>query len=151
MAEFKIEMGAMVEAPIFETHRRGRNWMATINENPRAPWGIERKFIPRGKGRFLYIVGESLVGSPIEFGADYFSGSGNRTPKRWFGVVREVTPDKIVIEEFSSPQEAINAATALRTTMNNKHDLKENLLKEKERLLDRIREIDEELMKLNNE
>ena len=36
----KIEDGAMVEAPIYEAHSRGKNWMATIEADPAAPGGL---------------------------------------------------------------------------------------------------------------
>jgi hypothetical protein len=105
-----IEDGAMIDAPVYEHHRRGKNWMAIITANPTAPGGLARQFVEHVGGRYYYIVSPDLVGKPVEFGADYYSASENRSPKRWYGVVRAVTDASIAIEHYSTATQAIKAA-----------------------------------------
>ena len=107
---YKIEDGAMVEAPVYETHQRGKNWMATIEADPAAPGGLAREFVKSGRGRYLYIVGPEVVGKAVEIAADYTSSGGKRHPKRWYGVVRSVTDSEITIEECETSAAAIAAA-----------------------------------------
>jgi len=47
--QFKVEDGALVEVPIYETHSRGRNWLAIIESDPQAPNGLKRQFVTNGK------------------------------------------------------------------------------------------------------
>lgn len=130
----KIEDGAMVEAPVYEAHRRGKNWMATIEADPAAPGGLAREFVKTGRGRYYYIVDASLVGKAIEIAGDYISGGGNRSRKRWYGVVRSVTDSEITIEQYETSAEAIRAARAGPDV--------EALEEERARLVARIAEID---------
>lgn len=106
----KVEDGAMVEAPVYESHARGKNWMATIEADPAAPGGLAREFVKKGRGRYFYIVGPEVVGKAVEIAADYTSSGGKRHPKRWYGVVRNVTDSEIVIDGFATADEAIKAA-----------------------------------------
>jgi len=106
----KIEDGAMVEAPVYETHKRGKNWMATIAPDPAAPGGVARTFVPRGRGKYYYIVSADLVGQPVEVGADYISSGGKRSRNRWYGVVRALTSEEIRIEHYETAAQAIAAS-----------------------------------------
>lgn len=124
----------MVEAPVYETHKRGKNWMATIEADPAAPGGLAREFIRNGRGRYLYIVGPEVVGKAVEIAADYTSSGGKRHPKRWYGVVRNVTGSEITIEEYETSAAAIAAA---RTGPD-----RVALEEERARLLARVAEID---------
>jgi hypothetical protein len=104
-----VRDGAMISAPVYEGHKRGKNWMATIAPDPAAPGGLARTFVPRGRGEYYYIVSTDLVGQPVEFGADYFSAGGKRHPKRWYGVVRALTGEEIRIEQYETAAQAIAA------------------------------------------
>lgn len=130
----KIEDGAMVEAPIYEAHSRGKNWMATIEADPAAPGGLAREFVKSGRGRYLYIVGPEAVGKAVEIAADYTSSGGKRRPKRWYGVVRNVTDAEIAIEHYETSAQAIAAARAGPD--------RAALEEERARLLARVAEID---------
>jgi len=59
-----VRDGAMLSAPVYEGHKRGKNWMAIINPDPTAPGGVARTFVPRGRGEYYYIVSTDLVGQP---------------------------------------------------------------------------------------
>lgn len=62
------------------------------------------------------------------------SGGGNRSRKRWYGVVRSVTDSEITIEQYETSAEAIRAARAGPDV--------EALEEERARLVARIAEID---------
>lgn len=103
-----IEDGAMIDAPIYESHKRGRNWMAVIAPDPAAPGGVARKFVMRGHGRYYYIVGRDLIGKAVEFGADYYSSSGRKKSCRWYGVVLTLTDSRIAIQQYEEAYRAID-------------------------------------------
>ncbi len=51
-----IQHGALMDAPVYQTHSRGKNWFATIKPNPTAPAGLDRKFHEKGKGDYYYLL-----------------------------------------------------------------------------------------------
>jgi hypothetical protein len=114
MRSFKIENGALVEVPIFEEHKRGRNWMAKISFDPRSPAGLSREFIKRARGKYYYIVEGLNAGDAVEFGADYNTTSGNRHTNRVYAAVVSITSTELVLELFSTPDEAIEAAKKIK-------------------------------------
>jgi hypothetical protein len=114
MRSFKIENGALVEVPIFEEHKRGRNWMAVITADPRKPGGLERRFLKRAGGKYFYMVEGLKVGDAIEFGADYWTSSGRRNTNRVYAAVVSITSTELVLELLSTPDEAIEAAKKIR-------------------------------------
>ena len=93
---WKIEDGALTQCPVWESHKRGKNWMASISINPASPGGLDRSFFAKAKGDSYYLIGvdgSSLSpGDAIEFGADYYSGSGRPSRDRWYGCVVRVVP-----------------------------------------------------------
>lgn len=140
----RLEMGAMTDVPIWEKHPRGKNWMAAIKNNPKAPGGVERKFFEKAHGNgYFYLVDGLSVGTPVEFGADYYTGGGNRVPRRWYGVVAEITEDTLVLDQYGTAREAVAAAEKRDSP-----DRRELLEREKERILARLKEIDAELADL---
>ncbi len=84
---YKIESDYLVDVPIYTTHRRGKNWMAKISKDPESPGGLARQFAKKGHGEYYYSVKDINVGDVLEFGADYYTGSGNKDPRRKYAVV----------------------------------------------------------------
>jgi len=107
----RVEYGATMGAPVWENHKRGKNWMATIQIDPTAPGGLRRSFVDKARGaEYFYLVSPDLLGKPVEIGADYYSGGGNKTAVRKYGVIRILTDEKIGIELFETARGAINAS-----------------------------------------
>jgi hypothetical protein len=99
--KFKVMGGALVEFPVYETHKRGRNWVALARYNPVIAGGIDRFWFNRGAGKVItaFIVPSDLgVDDVVEFGGDYVSGSGSRSPDRWYGVVEEITASHLTLK-----------------------------------------------------
>ena len=112
--EIKIEDNALIDAPIFCYHKRGKNWLASIKPNPKAPGGLERVFWERGRGPYFYIIPENLkLPVAVEFGADYYTGSGRKIPERLYGVIVKIEDDKIILEKYKTATQAIKRAKAL--------------------------------------
>jgi hypothetical protein len=107
---YSIELGALTQVPAWESHRRGKNWLAKIKKDPTGPGGLGRVFLPKAKGEYFYMINDLKVGDPIEFGADYYSSSNRATRCRKYFVVREITTEKMVCEKFETASEAIKAA-----------------------------------------
>ena len=104
--------GALTQAPIYEQHKRGKNWLAIIDTDPTKPGGLGRQFANRAHGEYLYLIENLREGQAIEFGADYYSGRGLKSPKRFYGVIRKITENTIEIEQFKTGKEAISASPA---------------------------------------
>lgn len=110
---YQIEDGALTTAPVWEDHKRGKNWAAVIVADPKSPGGLGHAFLPRANGRYMYQIGGLKVGQAIEFAGDYVGGSGRPTPNRWHGVIRAVEPDRLVCEKCATSAQAITLARAM--------------------------------------
>lgn len=110
LVAFAVREGAFVEVPVYTAHRRARNWAAIVKPNPRAPGGLDRRFLERARGRYYYMIEGLEPGQVIEFGADYYSYSGRRYPERWYGVVVSVAHDRVVFRPAKTQDEAFKFA-----------------------------------------
>lgn len=109
-----IAGGALLEAPIWETHHRGTNYLAIIEVNPTMPGGLGRQFINKGRGDCLYIVEQVAVLDAVEFAADYTTGVGRRYRNRWHGVVTAKSDSQMALIPCPSGTKAVLLATQLR-------------------------------------
>lgn len=139
--EFKIEDGALLSVPVFEDHSRGKNWLAVIAADPKAPNGLARDFQEKANGRYYYMTEFLESGQPIEFGADYIAASGNRSLKRWYGVIVSIDAEKLVLEKHDNAISALKAAEAPELPSR-----REMLEAEATRLRARLTEIEKELV-----
>ena len=64
-----LELGALTEVPVWESHERGTNFAATLTGlNPSSPGGLDRVFWKRAKGGYFYLVPDGLQpGALVEF------------------------------------------------------------------------------------
>jgi hypothetical protein len=98
IVRLSIELGALKQAPVYERHKRGKNWAAIVAKDPTAPGGLARKFLTGAKGEYFYMVsGDVVPGAVIEFGADYYTTSGSKRAERWYGVVVSVSDSELVL------------------------------------------------------
>lgn len=111
----RLEQGAMVNAPVYETHSRGKNWLAIIEKDPKSPGGLSRRFCEKAKGHYYYFITNLKKNDPVEFGADYYTGSGKPSRSRYYGVVISITDDEIIIERSETSCQAISRSQELRT------------------------------------
>ena len=109
----KIECGALIEVPAYETHKRGRNWLAVIEEDPKAPGGLSRIFCERAKGKFFYMTDILEVGQAVECAGDYVSGGGNRSPNRVYGVVSKIDDTVLEVIVTKDASEACSLAAQM--------------------------------------
>ena len=107
----RVELRALLDCPVWEKHSRGKNWCASISKNPQAIGGIGREFWEKARGDYYYMVPTGLKpGTPLEFGADYHSSGGRKTPKRFFCVVESITESSLNVKSYPTAREAIEAA-----------------------------------------
>lgn len=104
---YAIEGGALTTVPIWEDHRRGRNWMAVLKPNPTAPGGWDRRFAEKARGDLFYIMSDVFLGDILEFGADYYTGMGKKNPRRTFGVVTSISQVAMEMVPFPDAKAAL--------------------------------------------
>jgi hypothetical protein len=110
--DYRIEDGALIEVPCWENHNRGKNWMATIAADPKSPGGLARSFAEKAKGDSYYLVPNGLLpGMPIEFGSDYYTGSGRAQRSRWYGYVVSISPERLILHRCKTGKAAISEGT----------------------------------------
>ena len=56
LQNYAIEFGALSECPVWESHKRGKNWCAAITPDPKSPGGLARDFWEKAKGDYYYLV-----------------------------------------------------------------------------------------------
>lgn len=115
MATFAVAYGALTQVPVYESHKRGKNWMAVIAPDPRSPGGLARTFLPHARGEYYYLIEALKPGDVVEFGADYYTSSGRKSAARWYGVVRNVTEDKVEIEQAPTATQAFKLQREVRS------------------------------------
>lgn len=104
-----LDQDYVVQPPVWEDHRRARNWLARIEEDPDVPGGIVRHFAQRGRGRFKYTV-PLVEGDLIEFGADRIWAAGDgRMRCRWVGEVLVIKETEMQVRYYDSPEEMFAA------------------------------------------
>jgi len=108
----RIGEGALLNVPVWHDHKRARNWWAKITIDPQAPGGLAREFAEKARGReHYYIVPEwAKRGTPVEFGADHYSGSGRKYPSRWYGYIEQASADAITLVKCETAREAAKQA-----------------------------------------
>ena len=108
---YGVEYGALVEVPCWEKHHRGKNWAAIIEPDPRAPGGLKRVFLEKAHGsRYFYMVDGLEPGQAVEFGADYYTGGGNKVVNRAYALVAGMSSEYVELALFDSAKEALQAA-----------------------------------------
>lgn len=110
----RIEDGALANVPCWESHNRGKNWMATIAVQESAPGGLARDFIDKARGDGFYLTPALAIGDAVEFGADYYSGRGRKTAERWYGFVVAVTETAVLLRQAASGKAACKAGAKFR-------------------------------------
>ncbi len=138
----------LLEAPVYEPHVRGKNWLAVIDVDGTMPSGLSRRWMPRGRGESKYLVSEIVLFDPIEFGADYTTARGDKQRTRWYGVVVGKTPTHLVVEQTKTGARAVLRAKLARGDLDS---LVKSLEYEKQSLLSRVFVINEEIEGLRKE
>ncbi|MCX7910007.1 MAG: hypothetical protein N2505_00275 [Endomicrobia bacterium] len=112
--EMEIENGAFITVPVYESHKRGKNWFARIEKNPRSPSGLDREFASHARGEYYYIVPNWNVGDVVEFGADYYTSGGRKHPYREYGVIIEINKEYWKVAIFDKKSEAFAYAKQMK-------------------------------------
>lgn len=109
--DLDIEAGGLKQAPVWEAHKRGKNWMAKIAIDPTAPGGLKREWARKAFGDFTYLVERWMEPStPVEFGADYYTGSGKKKADRWYGVIESIDATRLRLTRYATARDAIAAS-----------------------------------------
>lgn len=85
-----------IENPVYDDHRRARNWVAIVESDKREPGGLRRTFLKKASGRRVH-ASEIQEGHWLEFAGDRLSASGNRYEDRAYCRVLSITNTKLVV------------------------------------------------------
>jgi hypothetical protein len=110
---YRIELSALKDAPVYEHRRHGKNWLAVISLSDTAPGGIAREFIPGASGGYLYFVKGLMPGQAVEFGADYCQTPTRRYKNRAYGVIQSISVGRLVLLRTENAAAAIALAESL--------------------------------------
>lgn len=105
---------ALLQAPVWEDHHRGTNYLAVIDIDGASPGGLARRFLSKGKGDVLYMIDQLAAFDAVEFAADYTTGVGKRKRERWHGVVHAKEHTRLVLQPFETGALAVLRAKELR-------------------------------------
>lgn len=111
-----VANGALLDAPVYEQHFRGSNWLAIIDVDGSCPGGLSRRWLKRARGECLYDIEQLALFDAVEFGADYTTSTGNKHRLRWWGVVVAKTDGHILVEEAKTGAKAVIRAKEARTS-----------------------------------
>ena len=133
------------EAPVYESHARGKNWTAIVNRDVSAPHGLDRQFLKTVRNRqYFYpnelgddsLFGEDVkfsikAGDVIEWGADYYTGSGHKVHNRKYAAVISVSDTMLIVSTlYEGPGRAFKHAEDIRQTIAEEHAADQYLLAE---------------------
>lgn len=114
IVRIRVVAGGISEAPVWEAHKRGKNWAAIIGADPRMPGGLSRRFLERGRGDFLYMLGDLSLFDAVEFAGDYVSWGGGVSQNRWHGVVVTKTDDALELRRCKRGIDAVILSSEMR-------------------------------------
>lgn len=106
----KVE-GEAIENPIFENHRRGKNWAAILIGKNAA--NMERCFL-KCCGATIDLTGVG-AGTAIEIGGDYVSCRGIRYPDRRYWRVTSFDETSMVVEVYPTAAKLLKAVREAAT------------------------------------
>jgi len=142
-----VANGALLEAPIWEKHFRGSNWLALIDIDPTAPGGLSRRFLNRGKGECLFVIEQLGLFDAVEFAADYTTSVGTKKKDRWYGVVVALTDGHLLVERCETGVKAVLRSKEARASV---QDRAAALRAEKEALVERAAKLAAEIAELES-
>lgn len=98
----------LVDVLAWQSHHRGRNWVAFAEVEPSLPGGIKRTFFNRAAGKIAKVIipDRLAVGDILEFGADYVSFGGRREPTRVYAVVLALSDTEMIVKPYDDLEEA---------------------------------------------
>ncbi|EHP77558.1 hypothetical protein [Methylorubrum extorquens] len=102
--------GGAITTPSYESHRRGKNWIARLT-GPNAA-KMEREFLDMR--RRIVDLGDVQRGDAIEVGLDYYNARGAKRPDRDYYVVLSRSETELALEEHATAAQVIKAARVLR-------------------------------------
>lgn len=98
--------GDAIESPIFEGHKRGRNWSARLDgKNGARP---ERAYLAM-RGEIIDIT-DIETGNAFAIAGDYVTSCGNFRPDRIWAVVTGKTEETLSLDVYATEARAISAA-----------------------------------------
>lgn len=95
-----------IEAPIWETHKRGHNWAAICTGKNAA--NVERDYLGYKKTRIL--IEEVKAGDVLTIAADYTTSTHKFVPTRRYCRVLSLTTEALVVEYYPTLAQAMRAA-----------------------------------------
>jgi len=110
---YPIEDGC-VENLDYETHARGKNWIAFVRPNRAAPGGLDRAFWKHRSKRWHAAPRALRAGDVIEMAGDYYTGRGSKRADRRYLLVVRVEADHFAGHMISTTAPSARAIETAR-------------------------------------
>lgn len=99
----QVDKGYIDQASLaFEDHKRGNNWIATVEHDPESPGGLKRGFWKKGAKSYRKVP-DNIEGRYIEVAADYSSSGGKKERNRHYFDVSKCQDGEIVLIPVQKP------------------------------------------------
>lgn len=87
----------------YEEHSRGTNYIATVKFNPKAAGALDREFWTKASGSYRELPDGLQQGDILEVAYDYTSSGGNRSRRRAFYMVIDISETELSLSEAEKP------------------------------------------------
>ena len=87
----------------YEKDKRGKNWVATVEHDPKSPGALSRDFWKRGSASYVVVPKDLKEGDVLEFAAEYYTSIRNSNQNRRYMAVSAMDEESIYLTEVEKP------------------------------------------------
>lgn len=87
----------------YESHRRGKNWVATVVADKSQPGGLSRDFWAKASGSWRHLPADIKAGDVLEIAHEYTTGGGRCDKSRNYIKVVAVTESGLHFDDCGKP------------------------------------------------
>lgn len=103
IAHISCEDGVVAQEDLgsYESHRRGKNWVAIVAPDRSQPGGLSRVFLDRPRQE--YVAADFEEGDILEIASDYTKASGKKSYNREYVLICQIAADTILAADVPKP------------------------------------------------
>ena len=105
MTTFEFIEESVIESPVYESHKRGKNWFAVLEGKNSVDMSMS---FQKMRGKLCSCV-NLKPGMAVEFGGDYISTGGYRQPDRKIYVIESIDEKGVHCTPYETRAKAMKA------------------------------------------